>query len=240
QRAIRFDRVNVQINTQTGVVNMRLIDGETWLSEPNPKDLVTSELPLEYNPKAECPVFDYILRSVLPNEEDRRLLQCFVGYCLIPDHRFQCVLFCYGAPNSGKSLLIQHGIGSLFGEELMSGVTLEDICKGGDGLGSLEASLVNLATEINVHKLEDSSIFNQVACGESINKALKWKKDRKLIFNAKHIFIGNHLPKWERGSDAQARRIKVLFFPNDFTIQAKNGKLEAKVKLEASGIFNWA
>jgi putative DNA primase/helicase len=238
QGAVRFDGEDIMISLKNGYLRCNTV--LTQLEDPGPKAFVTAQLPVEYDPKATCPTFDYLLKSALPDERDQLLLQCFVGYCLLPDHRFQSVLYCYGPPNSGKSLLMLHGVGSIFGAELMSHVSLDDICKGADSIRNMEHSLLNLATEINSRKLEDSSIFNQIACGEPLNKALKYEKGRRLQFRAKNAFVDNHLPRWERGSEAQARRLRFLHFAQDFSQHPKDGSLEKKVKAEANGIFNWA
>jgi P4 family phage/plasmid primase-like protien len=248
QGAVRFEdetQKAVMINVANGdlqvPLNSELTDvNSLQMFEPNWEDYVTANLPVEFNPKAKCPTFDYLLASALPDIRDRHALQCFVGYCLIPDHRFQSVLFCHGKPNSGKSLLIYHGIGGMFGTDLTSHVSLESICNGGDELRQLERSIINIGTEIDSRQLKDSAVFNQIACGEALDKALKYEKARRILVNCKFIFIGNHYPHWERGSDAQARRIKIIHFPGEFSDKAKNGKLEKEVKVERSGIFNWA
>jgi phage/plasmid-associated DNA primase len=121
----------------------------------------------------------------------------------------------------------------------MSCVSLEKICNGGDELRHLESSLVNIGTEINQRLLDDTDVFNKMTCGERFNSALKYEKSRCLKPMCKHIFVGNHLPGWKRGSDAQARRMKILYFAEDFTDQRKDGQLERDVKLEGSGILNW-
>jgi P4 family phage/plasmid primase-like protien len=200
----------------------------------------TACLPVEFDQSAKCPVFDYLLGSALPEAEDRELLQCFAGYCLLGDHRFQSILLCFGPPNSGKSLLIYHGLGSIFGKLLMTHVSLEKICSGGDELRDLEKSLVNLGTEINQRQLKESDMFNKVVCGEATNVSLKYDQSRRVEVLCKFIQLCNHLPKWDRGSEAQARRIRILYFGEDFSTHPKDGSLEAKVKLESAGIFNWA
>lgn len=241
QRAVRFAGKNsVNISVQDEVLNINLSTGRISQRDPDSKELVTSALPIAYDPQAKCPTFDYVLKSCLPDEEDRRLLQCFVGYCLIPDHRFECVLFCFGIANSGKSLLILHGVGCIFGEELTSHVSMEKICKGGDEIRSLVDSLVNISTELNPRNYEDSSVFNQIALAEPMDVALKWRVTQKYIPFAKHFFLANHIMSFNRGSTAEERRVQVLNFPNDFTKKAKDGKLKKEIEQEGSGIFNWA
>ena len=213
---------SVIVDALNGMIHINLKTGTVEIAEADPWSFATEKLPVSYDPAAKCHIFDYLRESALPDAADQNLLQCFAGYCLLPDYRFQCVLFAHGRPNSGKSLLIYHGLGSVFGDRLMSKVSLEKICNGGDELRHLEQSLVNIGTEIEEHHLDDSNIFNQLTSGESIDAALKYERSRTIKPSCKHIFIGNHPPRWKRGSDAQARRIVMIHFPNDFTAQAKN------------------
>lgn len=241
RRGIGFkNEETVIINVQNGVVRIGLLTGEVELIAANPDHYATAQLPVNYLPEAQCPTFFRLLESALPDQGDRTMLQCYAGYCLLPDTRFQCVLLCHGSPNSGKSLLIYHGLGSIFGEQLMSHVSLEKLCSGGDELRHLESALVNLGTEIDSRVLKDTAVFNQMVNSENLDVALKYDRSRRIKLLCKHIFIGNHLPRWDRGSDAQARRIKILHFPSDFSGEPKDGKLERQVKLEADGIFQWA
>ena len=229
----------VMVNALNGIITINLKSGTVELGEADPWSFATERFPVSYDPAAKCHMFDYLLTSALPDAADQNLLQCFAGYCLLPDYRFQCVLFAHGRPNSGKSLLIYHGLGSVFGDRLMSKVSLEKICSGGDELRHLEHSLMNIGTEIEEHHLEDSNIFNQLTSGESIDAALKYERSRTIKPSCKHIFIGNHPPRWKRGSHAQTRRIAMIHFPNNFSKEAKDGRLENEVKQEGSGILNW-
>jgi hypothetical protein len=116
----------------------------------------------------------------------------------------------------------------------MSKVSLEKICNGGDELRHLERSLVNIGTEIEEHHLDDSNIFNQLTSGESIDAALKYERSRTIKPSCKHIFIGNHPPRWKRGSDAQARRIDMVYLLMISRLRPKMPSLKPKSKLRAA------
>ena len=181
RRGIGFkDENTVIINTLNGVVRVDLASGKAELIEPDPAHLATAQLPVVFDPKAQCPTFDYLRESCLPSQEDQYLLQCFSGYTLLPDHRFQCSLFCHGVPNSGRSLLMLHGLSAVFGDVLMSRVGLHKMCKGSDELRHFEHSLVNVGSEMEGRQLEDSEIFNQIVAGEAIDIALKYEKSRRI------------------------------------------------------------
>ena len=230
----------VIINVLNGVVRVDLEKFTIELIEADPSHYATAQLPLRYNPEAKCEVFDKILSTTLPDAANRLKIQCFIGYCFLPDTRHQCVLHCYGRAHSGKSLLIEHAIGSMFGKQLMSLVSLAAICDGKDELRALEGSLLNVGDEIDERELKNSAIFNKLACCEELDAALKYDRTRRIRPACKFIYIGNHLPRWHKGSEAQARRIKILEFDQNFKGQPEDDKLKRAVMKEHSGIFNWA
>ena len=241
RRGIWFEGKDlVMIACQNGVVGVNLTTKEVNLYEQQKEFNVSMLLPVTYDPEAKCETFDYLRESCLPDAKDRILLQLFAGYCLMPDHRFQCALFCHGAPNTGKSLLVLHGIGSVFDRESLSCISLDQICSGGEETKCLETALMNIATEKKASKLlEDQDIFNKMVCGEAFNKAFKYETVRLVIPLCKHIFVQNDPAKWKRGSESEARRIRLIHFPVDFSNQPKNAELEKKVSKEGSGVFNW-
>ena len=100
------DDNTVMVNVKNGVVRVHLADERMELIDPDPEHLAAAQFPVKFEPDAECPVFAGLLRTALLDRMDRYLLQCYAGYCLLPDYRFQCVMLCQGPPNSGKSLLI--------------------------------------------------------------------------------------------------------------------------------------
>ena len=124
--SVWFDqgKKSVMVNVLNGVITINLKTGTVQTGEADPWSFATEKLPVNYDPAAQCRMFDYLRDTALPDAADQNLLQCFAGYCLLPDYRFQCVLFAHGRPNSGKSLLIYHGLGSVFGDRLMSKVSL--------------------------------------------------------------------------------------------------------------------
>jgi P4 family phage/plasmid primase-like protien len=229
----------VMINVRNGVLRVRLDTGSIEFMEPDPRHHVISQLPVEYDANAKCPTFTGVCQEMWSEEADRTLLQSYAGYSLLPDHRFQCMLFCYGPTNAGKSLIILSGLGSVFGEELMSTVSMHKLCEGGDELRRLQKSLINVCSEINYRQFKDSAIFNQLVCGESMDVAFKYQITQRVKPISKLMAIGNHMPKWEYGSDAQARRMRFLYFDKTFAEKRKDSWLERQLAMEAPGILNW-
>jgi P4 family phage/plasmid primase-like protien len=230
----------VIVNTHNGIIKLDLGRKEVSREDADPSHKAVVQLPIIYDRNAKCPIFrEEILGRTLPDPANQLCLQCYLGYCLLPDFRHQRVLYCCGKPSTGKSLLIQHCFSQVFGPELMSAVTLEAICKGGDELRCLETSLVNIGNEINQTALKETAVFNKIADGDYFDAALKYDKARRIWPTCKHIFIGNFPPHWLRGSEAQARRVLMLNFEQVFDPIKANRTLRNKIIGEESGIFNW-
>lgn len=66
--------------------------------------LITKMMPVEYDPKAECPLFDKFLRRIQPDEEMRRFLQRWFELSMT-GLRVQKFAFFYGDGANGKSVL---------------------------------------------------------------------------------------------------------------------------------------
>jgi phage/plasmid-associated DNA primase len=81
---------------------------------------------VDYDPKADCPTIRQFLADVL-SPADRETVEMFLGYLLVPDHRFKKSLVLVGPKNTGKTTLLSLFFGLLGGDN-MSGESLQDLC----------------------------------------------------------------------------------------------------------------
>ena len=71
------------------------------------KDLIFSRLDAVYDPKAESELFQKKLAEILPNEDDRRVVQEYMGAALFPENRTRKFMLFQGEGGCGKSLLVK-------------------------------------------------------------------------------------------------------------------------------------
>src|SRR5215207_3133670 len=82
--------------------------------EHRPEDYATSALPYEYDPAAECEVFQAVLQKAVPDAVS--FLQEFTGYCLTPNTSLETALWFKGPRGSGKSTVIE-GLVAMLGDK---------------------------------------------------------------------------------------------------------------------------
>ena len=70
-------------------------------------DLIFSRLGAVYDPKAESELFQKKLAEILPNEDDRRVVQEYMGAALFSENRTRKFMLFQGEGGCGKSLLVK-------------------------------------------------------------------------------------------------------------------------------------
>ncbi|MDH7912322.1 phage/plasmid primase, P4 family [Winogradskyella sp. SYSU M77433] len=231
---------NVLINLKNGTFE---INAEGTLIRPfNPNDFITYQLPFDYNPDAEAPIFKNYLNEVLPDIERQNVLAEFLGFLFIKHNsnrlKEEKALILYGGGANGKSVFFQV-VSALLGDENTSNYSLQSLTnENGYFRAKIANKLVNYASEIN-GKLE-SSIFKQLVSGEPVEARLPYGEPFTLKQYAKLIFNCNDLPKEVEQTNAYFRRF--LIIPFDVTIppEKQDKSLHNKIiETELSGVFNW-
>jgi len=70
-------------------------------------DLITKQIPIAYDPDAECPTFDAFLKRIMNDDAGMvEFIQRAVGYSLTGSTREQCLFILHGGGQNGKSTLI--------------------------------------------------------------------------------------------------------------------------------------
>jgi len=234
------------------LANRVLINLQNGTFEVNPKgtqlrpfdrsDFLTYQLPFEYNPQAEAPLFEAYLNKVLPDKERQKVLAEYLGFVFIKHGsnrlKEEKALILYGTGANGKSVFFEV-VSALLGAVNTSNYSLQSLTnENGYFRAKLANKLVNYASEIN-GKLE-SAIFKQLVSGEPVEARLPYGEPFTLKQYAKLIFNCNELPKDVEHTNAYFRRF--LIIPFDVTIppQEQDKQLHTKIiEKELSGVFNW-
>tara|TARA_R110002012_G_scaffold313517_1_gene525172 strand:- start:819 stop:2300 length:1482 start_codon:yes stop_codon:yes gene_type:complete len=230
----------VLINLQNGTFEVS--PTRTELRPFDRSDFLTYQLPFQYNPKAQAPLFEAYLNKVLPDEERQKVLAEYLGFVFIKHGsnrlKEEKALILYGSGANGKSVFFEV-ISALLGTKNTSNYSLQSLTnENGYFRAKLANKLVNYASEIN-GKLE-SSIFKQLVSGEPVEARLPYGDPFTLKQYAKLIFNCNELPKDVEHTNAYFRRF--LIIPFDVTIppEEQDKQLHSKIiEKELSGVFNW-
>ena len=131
-------------------------------------DFITHQLPFEYDPEANAPLFEKYLNEVLPDPDKQKVLAEFCGYIFIKPSvlKLEKMLILFGTGANGKSVFFEI-LNSLLGTENISNYSLQSLTNdNGYFRAKIGNKLVNYASEIN-GKLE-TDIIKQMASGEPI------------------------------------------------------------------------
>lgn len=108
-----FDKDPFKINFSNHTLTVRRVgscpDGEPLIicTPPQRDDYITKISPIEYDPKAICPLFDRFFPRVQPNEAQRRFLMQWLGYSLTGDATEHKMAVFWGNGRNGKGTLIE-------------------------------------------------------------------------------------------------------------------------------------
>ena len=91
------------LNVTNGTLDLNT--GE--LREHRREDLITKLAPVNYDPKATCPIWEKFLDRIMDGNQNLiRYLQKAVGYALTGSIKEQCLFFLYGLGANGKSTFL--------------------------------------------------------------------------------------------------------------------------------------
>lgn len=223
-----------RLNLQNGVLDL-----ETMELLPNsPEYVFLGKFPVKYDPAAQCPVWEKFLDTTLPKKHILTL-QEFIGYCLIPDTRFQKALLLYGSGANGKSIVV-NTINNLFGEYYSSKEPLNRLQGNQFAAHNLIGKLVNTSSETVSYSGPELDLFKAIVSGDEITVEQKYAAAKSIRPTARLIFASNHMLKSGDDSDGNYRRWIIIPFTNVFKGDSADVFLQDKINKELSGILNWA
>lgn len=233
------------LNKYKNLINLNngMYDIETGKLIPHdPKYNSTMRIPITYNPEAKCPNIDKFMSEVVTPENKVTLTE-FVGYCLIPDVRFQRALMIFGHAGNGKSVFLNM-VGKLLGKSNISGTPLQKLAHDKFAVAGLFEKLANICADIPATKLKEDGTLKMIIGADDLTNAEKKFMDQFDFMNyARLMFSANTLPEPAGDPDdnlAFFRRWMLVAFPNTFLGKKDNKKLIAELTTEEekSGYLN--
>jgi len=232
--------------TKTIVFRNGLLDVDTGELRPLTPDIfVTSTLPYDYDPKAQCKLWRGFVREVFNGDQEcHDLLQEWFGYNLIASNHMQSMMFLIGVRNSGKSTTV-NVLRNLLGPRRCSAISAEDLFHR-FGLHSLVGRYAAIISEPgqlgrynSQHVLQK---IKQITGGDTVSIDRKFKDAIDVKLFCRMTYADNFLPDFRDDSGAFLRRVNLLYFSNDRT-QSEEGidrQLGRKLAAETPGIAGWA
>lgn len=220
------------------VVNNGMLDWEEGeLLEWDPEYKTTIAFDLDYEPEATCPRFQKYLIDWLPDPDVRKVMQQYLGYCLIPNTKFRKALFLYGKGRNGKSMLLEF-VQDFFGDNK---ATLSyDALFQRFGPANLRDKVVNIYDDTTVAFAKDTGIAKNLIAGGTISAEFKGRDHFTFTNVARFIFSAQETPRTADYTEAWYDRWMFIHFPNKFRASNKiKTQIENDLAEEKAGIFNW-
>ena len=239
---VRRDDARRIVNFKNGTLFISKNGVRTFKPMHDPRDATLNILEFNYDKSAKCHKWHNFLRQVLPDEDDRKTLMEFIGYCFLPSHDFESFLFLYGKSGANGKSVILSVIRDFFGAENVSSLQLQQF--EGHQTHALVGKFLNIGSEIDKNGTDKGQL--------SVLKTLVSAKDEVSINpkgetpfslppseKPKLAFAGNEKPK-QNLDNGFFRRMLVLTFDTEIQDDRKIRNLSDRFADEMSGIFSLA
>lgn len=233
------------ISLRNGVLDLRkfLEDADDVLIPHSPRLFTLAALPIDFDPSAECPLWNGFLSRNLNNDDRSEMLQEWFGICATFNNSFQSFLMLEGSGSNGKSVICSV-LTAFLGLRNVSHVPLE--CFGETfHLSGTVGKLANIVSEIGEVEKANEGTLKSYTSGDRMTFNRKGLPLFEAVPTARLVMATNALPRFADRSNGVWRRM--LLLPLDVVIGADErvagmDSVEwwSSKPNELSGIFLWA
>ena len=191
-----------------------LLDWRTLELHPHTPDVVSIvQLPVEWNPSADCPEWSKYISRVTPERSRElesptvaELIEELLGYTLLPGNWLRKAVLLIGPTGTGKSKLLQVWR-ALLGRRNCSAQTLQAISgENRFAAASLYGKLANICGDLDARTVERSDYFKMIVGGDEVPIERKYGHPFEPILPCKLIFSANEAPLSRDQTDAWFER----------------------------------
>src|SRR5437868_7888468 len=133
----------------------------------------TVQLPIEWDPSAECPAFDQFAAEVMAEDAIEYLWE-IIGYLVYSGNPLQRAFLFHGSGINGKGTLIRV-LTALLGQANVSAVTLTDIAEARFEVAALYGKIANLAGDIDATYMKSTARFKAITGEDKIRAERKYE-----------------------------------------------------------------
>jgi putative DNA primase/helicase len=234
-----FDANHWLLNTPGGTLNLKT--GE--LENHSRRHLITKITPVNYTPRAKCPTWDAFLYRVMGGNQNLvDFLQRAIGYTLTGDTKEQCFFFLWGTGANGKSTFLET-IRELMGDygqqtDFSTFLKKQDAVR--NDVARLQGARYVSGVEAGAGQQLQETLIKRLTGQDKITTRYLYQEFFEYQPTFK-IFLGaNHRPVIKGTDHAIWRRIHLIPFTVTIPPKEQDGDLRDKLRLELSGILNWA
>ena len=228
-----FDEDPFTLNLKNGLLNLKT--GELLPHTPQFKSRI--QLPIDYDPKATCPMFLQFLNDIFKSNPDTiDYVLKMMAYFLIPSYSFHKVFVWYGIGRNGKGCLVRV-IEKILGLSNTSHEDIHDLASKQFSPQELQRKLVNFSTELKTDDL-DMGTIKKLSGGDIVSADVKYEDKVSFENRARLVILANDLPRFTEIGQAVMQRFEFIGFSRSFLGADADPNLDAKLSTETAGIFN--
>ena len=219
-----------------------ILDLNTMELKPyDAKYMFFNKIPVNYDPEADCPNIKKFHEEILGSQEDAKILEEGLGFCLYRDYFIAKALMLVGDGSNGKSTWLSLAK-TFLGQQSVSGRSLQDLEEHRFAKADLHTKLTNIYADLPDKALYRTGMFKMLTGRDLIAAEKKFQNTFHFVNYAKLMFSANKVPEAYDDTSAFFRRWVIIVFPNVFIGEDADPQILEKLttEKELSGLLNLA
>ncbi len=227
-----------EINVLNGILNVETRE----LREHAPAFLSPVQIPVSYDPQAECPKWDKFAGEVFP-EDAQDLAFELPADLITPSRSAQKAILALGEGSNGKSTYLR-ALTAFVGSTNTAGASLHKLESDRFATARLIGKLANICPDLPSTHLTETSVFKAITGGDDLHAEYKYRESFEFRPYCRLVFSANHVPRSGDASHAFFRRWLVIPFNHTFEPGEQEPREVIDAELsdprELSGVLNRA
>ena len=222
------------LNCESGMLNV--LSGDLLPHDPRYRS--TTQSPVRWDPKAECPLWMEVLERIQPDEDQRLLLQEMFGYCLVPAINYHVFFFLYGDGGTGKSTVADLLV-SLVGDENTMALQLEEL-ENAHLRSQLVGKQLYMAAELTAKSFKHIGLIKSIVGGDPVSVDVKYGPIFTFRPTGRFVMTSNVVAHTPDTSGGFERRFLQVDFKTVIPKEERDYELAEKLRKELPGVLRWA
>ena len=198
------------INVNNGLLNVETHE----LRAHTPDFLSLVQLPIKYDPEAQCPATEIFVNEVFP-EDAQEVAWEIIAWLMTPDMSLQKAIMLVGDGSNGKSTWLT-SVTNFLGKSNVSALSLHKIETDRFSPARLIGKLANICPDLPTTHLASTSTCKAIVGGDLLPAERKFRDSFEFSPFARLVFSTNEPPQSSDASYAFLRRWLVIPFDHAF------------------------